>query len=146
MSDEQSISWESPAVQAHVEIMQAIIERMASNSASCKAWCIALVSAALVIVGDKGRPWLALIAFIPTALFLVLDAYYLALERDFRRAYNRFVDKLYKNEISLCDIYFVSLQQTTWKEVLKAVGSFSVWPFYGMLGLMIIVAMMLVIR
>ncbi|MGN2393596.1 hypothetical protein ACTFO6_19145, partial [Pelomicrobium sp. G1] len=75
-------------MQAHPSIAQAVIQRMASNSASCKAWCITLVAAILVIVADKGKPKYALIAVIPTVLFLVLDAYYLALERCFRVSYN----------------------------------------------------------
>jgi hypothetical protein len=61
---------------------------MASNSASCKAWCITLVSAILVIVADKGKPQHALITIIPTVLFLVLDTYYLAIEM-FRQSYTR---------------------------------------------------------
>lgn len=141
---EEKIGNDSPAVQAHMTITQAVIQRMASNSSSCKTWCITLVSAVLVIVADKGRPWLALVAFIPTILFLVLDAYYLALERCFRRAYNSFIDKLHNNQITARDVYVVSPEGSLLKEMLKAWASFSVWPFYGMLALMIVLAMMVV--
>lgn len=63
-----------------VGIAQAVINRMAANSASCKAWCITLVAAILVIVADKGQPNFALIAGIPAVLFLALDTHYLALK------------------------------------------------------------------
>jgi len=33
----------SDAVQAHLGISQSVIQRMATNSASCKGWCIAIV-------------------------------------------------------------------------------------------------------
>ena len=89
----------SQAVQAHLSITQSVIQRMASNSTSCKTWCITLVSAILVVVADKGKPRYALIAVIPTVLFLVLDCYYLALERMFRRSYNSFIDKLHQGEV-----------------------------------------------
>lgn len=79
---------DSQAVQAHLGIMQDVIQRMASNSASCKTWCITLVSAILVVVADKGKPEYAWLALIPTVLFFALDAYYLALEKMFRLSYN----------------------------------------------------------
>ena len=74
----------SPSVQIHLNILQGVIERMASNSNSSKAWCITIVSAILVVVADKGKPDYAYIAFIPTLLFFALDTYYLALEKGFR--------------------------------------------------------------
>lgn len=98
----------SQAVQAHLGIMQSIIQRMASNSASCKAWCITLVSAILVIVADKGKPDYAYIAVIPTILFLILDAYYLALEKSFRKSYNGFIEKLHNSSLISSDFYVVS--------------------------------------
>jgi hypothetical protein len=118
---------------------------MASNSASCKAWCITLVSAVLVIVADKGRPSLALIAYVPTILFLVLDAYYLALERCFRRSYNEFIDGLQKGQIEAKDVYAVTPKGSVFRETVKAGLSFSVWPFYGTLAITILLAKLLVI-
>ena len=53
---------ESPAIQAHLGIAQSVIQRMAANSASCKAWCIGLVSAILVVVADKNSPYDAIAA------------------------------------------------------------------------------------
>ena len=35
---------ESPAVMKHLEFIMKIIERMASNSASCKTWAITVVA------------------------------------------------------------------------------------------------------
>jgi len=146
MPEEPTYREESLAVQAHLGIVQAVIQRMASNSASCKAWCITLVAAILVIVADKGRPGYALIAYIPILLFLVLDAYYLALERCFRRAYNEFIDKLHNGQIVAPDLYAVVPRGSVVREVLQALGSFSIWPFYLTLGLMVWLAMRWVLR
>ena len=84
MQKDESFKENSEAVQSHLSILQSVIQRMASNSSSSKAWCITLVSAVLVIVADKGKPDYAYISFIPILLFLFLDAYYLALEKGFR--------------------------------------------------------------
>jgi len=53
---------ESPSVQAHLGILQGVIERMASNSTSSKSWCITIVSAILVVVADKNKPDYAFLA------------------------------------------------------------------------------------
>ena len=130
----------SQAVQAHLGIMQSVIERMASNSSSCKAWCIALVSAVLVVVADKSKPEYAWIAVIPTLLFLTLDAYYLALEKAFRNSYNAFIDKLHRGRIEPTDLYAVVPSGSIFRQFVKALGSFSVWPVYvTLLGMIYIV-------
>ncbi len=130
MSDGVEYRENSQAVQAHLGIMQSVIQRMASNSSSCKAWCIALASAVLVLVADKSKPEYAWIAVIPTLLFLVLDAYYLALEKAFRHSYNEFIDKLHRGRIEPSDLYAVVPSGSLFWQFLKALRSFSVWPMY----------------
>jgi len=117
-------------VQSHLTILQAVIQRMASNSASSKTWCVTLVSAILVIVADKGKPQYAWIAVIPTLLFLALDAYYLALEKGFRNSYNDFIQKLQGQSLSTSDLFVVTPKGNLFALFFGAFGSFSVWPFY----------------
>lgn len=133
----ESFKENSPSVQAHLGIMQSVINRMASNSTSCKAWCISLVSAILVIVADKGKPQFALIALIPTVLFCWLDAYYLALEKRFRESYRLFIEKLHGGKLVAADLYFVSPAGGKIKTFCAALMSFSVWSFYLALLVMI---------
>ena len=52
----QKLDETSPSIQTHLGISQGVIQRMADNSTSSKAWCITIVSAILVIVADKGKP------------------------------------------------------------------------------------------
>lgn len=138
--EENRFSVNSDAVQAHLSIAQSVIQRMASNSASCKGWCIALTSAILVLVADKSRPDYALIAFIPILLFLSLDAYYLALEKRFRNSYNTFIDKLHRKGIESTDLYAIMPSEDATKAIWAALRSFSVWPFYLTLVIMVLVA------
>lgn len=133
------------AIQTHLGITQSVIQRMASNSSSCKTWCITLVSAILVIIADKGKPQYALIAFIPTILFFILDAYYLTLEIMFRKSYNSFVEKLHSGNITSSDFYAMSPSGSLAKWIFKSFLSFSIWPFYLTLLLMILITKAIII-
>ncbi len=95
MSDKSILNEESSAVQCHLSILQGVVQRMADNSRSCKLWCITIVSAILVLVVKNDTPDLVRMAVIPTIIFLILDTYYLALERRFRCSYNGFIKKLH---------------------------------------------------
>ena len=132
MTAQSELNHESHAVQKHLEIMQGVINRMAENSRSCKVWCVTLVAATLVLVARTGESQHALIALVPTVLFYVLDAYYLSLERGFRRSYRSFVRKIHEEQASISDLYIVGptgsiLQGTLW----AMFRSFSVPPFYA---------------
>lgn len=145
MTNEDSLKETSPSVHAHLGIIQSVIQRMASNSTSSKAWCITLVSAVLVIVADKGKPNYAWLAVIPTSLFFVLDAYYLALEKGFRDAYNAFIDKLHRGDLMPPDLYAVAPSGSMAKQFFRSLLSFAVWPFYVTLFVMIYLAKVLVL-
>ena len=131
MTEQWHLNPESPAVQKHLEIMQGAIMRMAENSRSCKLWCVTLASAVLVLVARTGKADHALIALAPTVMFYVLDAYYLSLERGFRRSYRIFVQKIHEGQVSVSDLYTVCPSGSITKGTLWAMfRSFSVLPFY----------------
>lgn len=130
----------SPSVQTHLGILQGVIQRMAADSSSCKAWCITIVSAILVVVADKSKPDYALLALIPNLLFLALDAYYLAMEKGFRNAYNAFVKKVHNGELEAEDLYSVQPIGGGSRLQLDALKSFSVWGFYVVLMLLVLLA------
>ena len=136
-SPQINVNPESASIQTHLGILQNVIQRMASNSASCKAWCVTLVSAVLVIVADKGKPDYAYVALLPTIVFCTLDAYYLALEKAFRCTYNDFISKLHKKTLTEIDLYSVSPKGNMSKMQWESFKSFSVWGFYGSLGVLI---------
>lgn len=127
----------SSAVQTHLSILQGVIQRMADNSRSCKTWCITITSAVLILVARIEKPDYVLIALVPTVLFLLLDTYYLALERSFRASYNAFVEKLHKGDLTLSDLYIVAPTGSIPGRCLSSLSSFAIWPFYLTLLLMI---------
>ena len=152
MTEQQPLNEESSAVQAHLTTMQGVIQRMAENSRSCKVWCITLVSAILVLVAQTGEPQHALIALVPLILFLVIDTYYLALERAFRNSYKTFVERLHCGELDSSDLYFVDRKRSMPKQFFArlwffstSILSFSIWPFYLMLAILTTVSWWFVI-
>lgn len=130
----------SPTVQAYLGILQNVIERMATNSTSAKTWCITIVSAIIVVIADKNKPNYALIALIPTFLFLALDAYYLAMEKGFRNAYVQFVKKIHNGSLTTEDLFSVQQVGKPFELQLEAFKSFSVWGFYSVLTLLILLS------
>jgi hypothetical protein len=134
----------SPSVQAHLGIIQNVIQRMGSNSAACKTWCITIVAALLVVIADKNKPHLALLALLPTFLFAGLDVYYLALEKGFRKSYDDFIRKVHIQALAPSDLYSLDPTGDTTKLQLAALGSFAVWGFYVPLLVLIGLAMVII--
>lgn len=135
----------SSSIEAHLSIYQNVIQRMANNSALAKTWCITLVSAILVIVADKSKPQYSIIALIPTMLFLIMDVYYLGLEKGFRNSYNEFIKKLHTDILAVDDLFDVRPTGSFAELYVKALLSFSVWPFYLLIIVMIFIAKFFVI-
>lgn len=146
--EKRKVTFDSPSVQSYLSILQAVINRMATNSSSCKTWCITLVSAIVVIIADKGKPQYVGISVVPIVLFVLLDSYYLSLEREFRTVYNDFVRKLHFGTATLDDVFYVTPSggaAATSMSIVRASGSIAVWPFYALLSVMLIVVRMWVL-
>ena len=145
MVERTNLGAESSAVQKHLEIMQGVIMRMGENSRSCKVWSVTLVAAILVLVARTGDADHVLIAVAPAVLFYVLDAYYLALERGFRRSYHTFVRQLHEGRANPYHLFTIDFVGRIPRETLWAMFmSFSVFPFYLMVVATIILAWWLI--
>ena len=139
MNEHSDFDAESPEVQSRLTIMQGVIQRMAENSRSCKVWCVTLVSAILVFVARVDKPDYVLIALVPTIPFLILDAYYLTLERTFRASYNDFARKLHERSLAATDLFTVAPTGSVSRNFLPSLLSFSILPFYPTLAVMTLI-------
>lgn len=73
----------------HLEMIQAIIERMGNNSFVIKGWSFTSIGALFAFWFNNTSMWyILLLNFCVTILFWFHDAYYLSLERQFRRLYD----------------------------------------------------------
>jgi hypothetical protein len=73
---------------AHLNLIQTVITRMASNSFLLKGWSVTLVSALFALAAKDTNPALVLIAYLPGVVFWALDGYFLWEETLFRRLYD----------------------------------------------------------
>ena len=124
------------SVIAYLEFLQNVISRMGGNSANIKA-LIAVVYTIfitiLIAINElKGYWW---IGFVIAVVGMIMDTYYLAFERMYRKRYNNFVKKLNDGQIDEKEIYNMNPKNTDLKYevfavMLEAVKSFSVIGFY----------------
>lgn len=99
----------------HLEFIQNVIGRMATNSFLFKGWAITIaVGLATFAATSDTRRAILVIALISTLMFWGLDGYYLWLERCFRKLYQETARR------AESDIDFAM-------EPLKDPGSFSSW-------------------
>jgi len=82
----------------HLEMIQGIINRMASNSFLLKSWSVVLVSALFVLSAKEANTSFIYLAFFPALSCWELDGYFLWKERLFRELYDK-VRKMDESEI-----------------------------------------------
>ena len=73
----------------HLEMLQAIISRMSRNSFLLKGWNVVLVSAIFALASTESKASLVFLAYLPAAIFWLLDGYFLHQERLFRKLYDK---------------------------------------------------------
>jgi hypothetical protein len=108
----------------HLKFIQGIIARLAGNSFLLKGWSVTLVAGLTALAkadSDRDIAWIAVGVVI---VFGLLDAYYLANERSFR--------KLYRDAVAgETAPWSLNRAKVGPIDLLSAAGSFSVWVFYG---------------
>ena len=129
LKDHQSVS-------TYLELIQNAINKMGSNSANIKA-AIAVIYTIfvtiLIAIKELKNYWW--VGFIITIICMLMDNYYLAFERMYRKKYNRFIEKLNKGLIDELEIYNMNPRNTDLKyevlaEMLEAAKSFSIIGYY----------------
>jgi len=73
----------------HLEMIQGVINRMASNSFLLKGWSVILVSALFALGAKDSNKTFILLAYFPALAFWILDGYFLQQERLFRKLYDK---------------------------------------------------------
>jgi len=69
----------------HLEFIQAVIARMATNSFLFKGWAITIAAGLSAFAAVESRTALLVLVLVSTIMFWGLDGYYLWLERCFRK-------------------------------------------------------------
>jgi hypothetical protein len=127
-----------------IDIVQNVITRMGTNSFLVKGWAITLIVASLLITGSSYQH---LVAFLPLFVFWIYDAYFLRVERLYRKLNDWLIDNRLKNksEDFLLNINKSSLEERFGKDTpsLKRIMlSKTLIAFYGLLLIIAVLAVL----
>jgi hypothetical protein len=120
---------DNAATIAHLNYLQAIITRLAGNSAQCKTWCLAIVSALFGFAGATQNDKIVAVALIPIVIFYLVDAAYLGREKDYRQLYNSVTGRVRAGTYARSDCFNLN-RPDDGGHYLEALRSWSVWPIY----------------
>ena len=84
----------------HLEFIQGVVNRLATDSFRLKGWTVILVSTLIVLLVREGRIEIAPVALAPVIIFWGLDRYFLWKERLFRALYD------HVRQLEHCEIDF----------------------------------------
>jgi cytochrome c biogenesis protein CcdA len=113
------------ANQSQLEMIQGVINRLASNSSTYKGWLVTITAALLGVAINNSKPWLAWLAVYAICILALLDSYYLTLERSYRELYRTAAEHAGQDQWSM------SARAVNLGKVLAATASPSIWIFYG---------------
>ena len=74
--------------QAHLEMIQAIINRLSHNSFLLKGWTVLLISALFALAAHQSKPIFICLAYFPSVAFWCLDGFFLWQEKLYRALYD----------------------------------------------------------
>jgi hypothetical protein len=77
------------ASEPQLQMIQAVVTRLATQSTTVKGWCVTVTAALLGFGTTTTNPLIAAVAAYVVVAFAALDGYYLALERAYRRLYRK---------------------------------------------------------
>lgn len=113
----------------HLEMIQAVVTRMAQNAFIVKGWAVTLVAGILALAAADHDLNAALLAAGPAVLFALIDAHYLAQERRYRRHY----DDVRTGQPGVARLTMDATRHAGAETVAGALASWSVWPLYAAL-------------
>ena len=122
----------------HLEFIQGVINRLASDSFRMKGWCVVLVAALFILLAREGRTEFMVVAPMLVLVLWGLDGYFLWQERLYRALYDH-VRPLKESQIdfSMNVSPFRTGRPRTW---LSATFSLTLVPFYGALVAAVVLA------
>lgn len=119
---------------SHLEFIQGVINRLSSNTFLFKGWSITIIGAvftAMITTGNNDLLWLILGIVL---MFWAIDAYYLMLERGYRKLYSQ-VAKASPEKIDYGMNIGQFIKFSAWSEALRRPV---LLLFYGVILMIII--------
>ncbi|MDP8259641.1 MAG: hypothetical protein P9L96_01345 [Candidatus Gygaella obscura] len=125
----------------HLEMIQGIISRMASNSFLLKGWSVIVVSALFALAAKDANSSFVYLAFFPALAFWILDGYFLRQEKLFRALYDH-VRGLAEEKIDFSmDVSAVKEKVVSW---FKSATSITLSIFHGVICVSILIVIIII--
>ena len=126
----------------HLEFIQGVINRLASDSFRMKGWCVVLIAALFILLAREGRIEFIAVALVPVIAFWGLDGYFLWQQRLYRALYDHVrIQEEAEIDFSMNASPFKTGRSRTWP---SATFSRTLFVFYGALALAIVLAIAIV--
>jgi hypothetical protein len=131
----------------HMEMIQAVVARLAGNSFLMKGWALTLAGAFLGFGVNKQSSGLAAAGFLPIVVFWCLDTYYLRAERLFRALHERIrtapeqVEPFFMGATTDEFIAGVPAATASW---LRTSRRLTISGFYGLLALATVLVVVII--
>ena len=122
---DQTKTWAEMRVK-HLEMLQAVISRMAGNSANVKTYCMAIAAAIIGLAATTQKPQVLWYAIPLVILLGILDGCYLRLERAFRDQF----DSVRRADDAEKPDFAISPSWSAGHGIMSGFWSWSVWLFY----------------
>ena len=130
-----------------IDLIQGVINRMASHSFMLKGWLISLIAVILALSKDSlfssNAVFVCTILCFPTLVFWYLDAFFLHKEKCYRALYEWVI----KNRLSTNEnIYSLDYRpyQKKVKSQLLIMFSDTLFPFYGMTFILLVIVILFI--
>lgn len=115
----------------HLEFIQSVITRMATNSFLAKGWGLTVAGAFYGFAVNHLNPWIALLGLMPVITFWWLDGYFLRTERLYRCLYDD--ARRPATVIELFSMNVSSYRTDSYCSWRRSVFSLTLNVFYGLL-------------
>ena len=76
----------------YLEAIQRVIDRLSNTSFILKGWAVSLVAGLTALAASGANQGYVLVAYIPIVVFWLLDAYFLMMERQYRKLFEENMD------------------------------------------------------
>lgn len=135
MEEQTNTNIEEPQIK-YLEMIEKIIERMAHNSLTVKGWTAAITSIVATLVTKSASNGyifsVALGLLCIDVAFAYMNAFYLQIERKYRKLYEKAL--MQNSKIKLFDLNIDKINAKNEKDkkltLMNCIKSKSVWPFY----------------
>ena len=76
----------------YLEAIQRVIDRLSNTSFILKGWAVSLVAGLMALAASGANQGYVMVTYIPIVVFWLLDAYFLMMERQYRKLFEENMD------------------------------------------------------